>query len=138
MFNATLHHFGFVVASISESQTGFSRFYGGAPWSVTVHDPIQRVRVAFLQPPGGSAQIELVEPAADDSPVKRFLGKGGGLHHLCYEVPDIESTLEAARDSGAYVVSPPSPAVAFGGRRIAWVMTPERLLVEFLESERER
>lgn len=138
MLNATLHHFGFVVASISDSQPGFSRFYGGAGWGPTIHDPIQRVRVAFLQPPGGGAQIELVEPASNDSPVRRFVSRGGGLHHLCYEVPDIEKSLADAHASGAYVVSQPAPAAAFDGRRIAWVMTPDRLLVEFLESGLER
>ena len=59
--------------------------------------------------------------------------KRQGLHHLCYEVNDLEAELETARSHGGIVVRKPVPAVAFGGRRIAWVFTRYKLLVEFLE-----
>ena len=78
--------------------------------------------------------IELVEPAGPDSPVSRFLRGRGGLHHLCYEVDDLEAHLAFCKSIGTIVIRPPVPAVAFGGRRIAWALTRKRLLVEFLES----
>jgi methylmalonyl-CoA/ethylmalonyl-CoA epimerase len=82
------------------------------------------------------AQIELVEPAAPDSPVVNFLRKGGGLHHLCYEVSDLEAHLSRMRERGGMVVKRPLPAVAFENRRIAWVFTRQKLLLEFLEEEK--
>jgi methylmalonyl-CoA/ethylmalonyl-CoA epimerase len=52
----------------------------------------QKVRVAFLKI--GESRIELLEPTAPDSPVARFLEKNGeGIHHLAYEVEDIEAAL---------------------------------------------
>jgi len=92
------------------------------------------VRVSFFGGRNGTDPlIELVEPGADDSPVTRFLERGGGLHHLCYEVDDLEGHLEFCKSVGNKIIKPPAPAVAFGGRRIAWAVTRKRLLVEFLE-----
>jgi methylmalonyl-CoA/ethylmalonyl-CoA epimerase len=76
-----------------------------------------------------------VEPANEASPVKNFLSKRVGLHHICYEIDDLESGLQSARAAGLFIVSTPRPAVAFNGRRIAWVSSKNRLLMEFLERE---
>lgn len=54
-----------------------------------------------------------------------FLSKRVGLHHICYEIDDLESGLQAASAAGFFIVSAPQPAVAFSGRRIAWVWVPE-------------
>ena len=78
--------------------------------------------------------FELVEPASETSPVSNFLKKNrGGFHHVCYEVDGLESALLDARKVGLAIVSGPEPAVAFGGRRIAWVCSRSRLLMELLE-----
>lgn len=97
-------------------------------------DPQQKVKVAFLatEMPGDS-QIELVAPVGIHSPVYSFLERGGGLHHVCYEVEDLALQINAMRSRGALLARPPKPAVAFAGRRIAWVITAEKLLVELLE-----
>ncbi|MGA2369645.1 MAG: VOC family protein [Candidatus Korobacteraceae bacterium] len=129
-----LHHVGFVVANIQTAMPGFQRSLA-AEWDGQIfHDPLQKVRVAFLTTRAQDPAIELVEPAGDDSPVLRFFQeRGGGLHHVCYEVADLEEELAAFRSRGALIAKRPLPAVAFGGRRIAWVITSEKLLVELLE-----
>src|SRR5271170_6363985 len=129
-----LHHLGFVVANIETAMPGFLRSLA-AEWDGQVfHDPLQKVRVAFLATRAQDPAIELVEPAGDSSPVLRFLqARGGGLHHVCYEVANLEGELAAFRSRGASIAKRPLPAVAFGGRRIAWVITSEKLLVELLE-----
>jgi methylmalonyl-CoA/ethylmalonyl-CoA epimerase len=55
------------------------------------------------------------------------------LHHLCFVTKDLERELARVKALGALVVQPPVPAVAFQGRRIAWIYTRDRLLVELLE-----
>jgi len=55
------------------------------------------------------------------------------LHHLCYEVENLEQQLAFCRSQGSLITRPPLPAVAFGGRRIAWVYTKNKLLLEYLE-----
>jgi methylmalonyl-CoA/ethylmalonyl-CoA epimerase len=129
-----LHHLGFVVADIAAAMPGFVRSMN-AIWDGRIFaDPHQKVKVAFLSTRPGDAQIELVEPNSDDSPVLRFLNeKGGGLHHGCYEVADLEQALSDFRSRGSLIVKRPKPAVAFQGRRIAWLLTPEKFLVELLE-----
>ena len=124
---------GFVVGSIAAVATPFAFSVEGLWTKEIIHDPIQRVKVSFLAMPGSEVQMELVEPAGDDSPVRAFLEKGGGLHHICYEVADCEQALAAMRQRGALLVRRPKPAVAFNGRSIAWVLTAEKLLLELLE-----
>jgi methylmalonyl-CoA/ethylmalonyl-CoA epimerase len=132
--NATLHHLGFVVASISDVAEEFAASMSALWDGQIIHDPIQRVRVSFFSPADDRNPVfELVEPAGEDSPVSNFLKKRVGLHHVCYEVDDLESALREARAVGFVIVSAPAPAVAFGGRRIAWVCSKRRLLMEFLE-----
>jgi methylmalonyl-CoA/ethylmalonyl-CoA epimerase len=129
-----LHHVGFVVPSIQEGVNRFAQSIEGS-WDGKIFlDPLQGARVTFL---GGKNSelpyVELVEPAGEKSPVLGFLNRGGGLHHLCYEVKSLDQQLQHSRKLGAAVVRAPLPAVAFENRRIAWIFTRERLLVEFLE-----
>jgi methylmalonyl-CoA/ethylmalonyl-CoA epimerase len=131
---ARLHHIGFVVGSISDEIYSFAKAVETNWDQVIFHDPLQRARVAFLRPACPTdALIELVEPAGEGSPILQFLQKGGGLHHLCYEVPDLEAHLHAMRVTGAVIVKRPRPAVAFANRRVAWMVTAQKLLLEFLE-----
>ena len=128
-----LHHIGIVVQSIAESielyeKLGFDRIS-----DVTV-DEIQKVRVLFVGIGDNSTTIELIEPIATDSPITNFLAKkGGGLHHICYEVDDIEARCSKMRSQGALIVCKPVPAAAFGSRRIAFAYM-DKSLIEFVES----
>ena len=128
-----LHHFGFVVNNIDQTVLSFARSVNGSWNGAIFHDPVQKVKVTFLLMPGTDVQMELVEPAEEKSPVRAFLEKGGGLHHLCYEVEDCEQAIKAMRKLGSMIVKRPKPAVAFQGRKIAWVLTSEKLLIELLE-----
>jgi methylmalonyl-CoA/ethylmalonyl-CoA epimerase len=130
-----LHHVGYVVRSISEVADRFAQSVAASWDQKIIQDPLQDAKVAFL---AGIVQefplVELVEPASEVSPVTNFLKKGGGLHHLCYEVESLDKQLEFSQTIGGMIVRPPLPAVAFAGRRIAWVYTKDRLLLEFLDA----
>jgi methylmalonyl-CoA/ethylmalonyl-CoA epimerase len=131
---ATLHHVGFVVSSITQAGPGFARSLAAEWRGEIIHDPLQQARVSFMHSGAdGNPAIELVEPDSSESPLNKFLAKGGGLHHICYEVDSLEAQLEICRSSGSLLVKQPLPAVAFNGRRIAWVYTRQKLLVEYLE-----
>lgn len=131
----SLHHIGFVVASIRDSAPQIAVLLG-CDWDANIIlDPLQRAHVTFLRSRHAADPLfELVEPEGKDSPVRKFLERGGGLHHVCYQVEDLEKQLEHARSNGALVVRQPAPAAAFGGRRIAWVFTKAKLLIEYLEA----
>jgi len=128
------HHIGYAVKDIRRYLDDFliPLF---APLSVTepVADPIQQVTVCFAEMPGG-ALIELVEPFGDDSPVHSIIGSNrGGLYHVCYEVDDLEAEIKRFRAKRCMPLGKPVPATAFGGRRIVFLLTPERDLIEFVE-----
>jgi methylmalonyl-CoA/ethylmalonyl-CoA epimerase len=129
-----LHHIGFVVSSIQESGETFLQSLGASWDGKIIFDPVQKVRVSFIQGKNPSDPlIELVEPGAPESPVSRFLERGGGLHHLCYEVENLDAHVAFCKSVGTIIIRPPVPAVAFGGKRIAWGVSKRRLLMEFLE-----
>jgi methylmalonyl-CoA/ethylmalonyl-CoA epimerase len=129
-----LHHVGYVVPSIQGAAEGFVRSLALQWDGRIVHDPLQTVYVSFFEPcAAGNPVIELVEPEGNGSAVHKFLQRGGGLHHLCYEVDSLERQLEWTRTNRDLIVRQPQPAVAFDGRRIAWVYTRNKLLVEYLE-----
>ena len=130
----SLHHVGYVVSSIAESVERWQAAVFSVSTSEAFDDPIQRARVIFLDlPPDGAVKLELIEPLGSDSPVAKFDQKGGGLHHLCFEVDDVDEQIQKMKILKAMLIRRPQPAVAFGGRRIAWMQTREKLLVEYLE-----
>jgi len=131
---ASFHHVGYAVASIDRVAKEFASSMGAQWDEKIIHDPLQEARVTFMRCGGPETPaIELVEPAGDSSPLYKFVAQGGGLHHVCYEVDSLNPQLEQSRAAGCLVVKDPLPAVAFGGRRIAWVYTRQKLLVEYLE-----
>lgn len=128
------HHVGYAVASIAQVGKDFACSLG-AEWNGNIiHDPLQEARVTFLRCGGpDTPAVELIEPAGDASPLHKFVKNGGGLHHVCYEVDSLPVQLEKSRSAGCLIVKNPLPAVAFGGRLIAWVYTRQKLLIEYLE-----
>lgn len=129
-----IHHVGYVVRSIAEVAVRFAASIGASWDEKIILDSLQGAHVAFLGKRNRGPLVELVQPEGDASPVSGFLARGGGLHHLCYEVKSLEEQLKASRSLGGTLVRAPLPAVAFNGRRIAWVLTKDHLLVEFLET----
>lgn len=132
-----LDHVGYAVESI-ESYKSENAIFGdhGTGWSAPVYDPVQQVKVSFMQFSGviGSPAIELVEPVGESSPAKRFVKSDQtGLYHVCYEVIAIDSAINALRSDGWITVSGPDPAVAFEGRQIAFMLNRSMDLVELLE-----
>jgi LAO/AO transport system kinase len=78
----------------------------------------EKVSVAML--PAGESRIELLEPAAPDSPITKFLEKRGpGLHHVALRVPDLAGAVERLRRSGARLLN--EPRAGAGGHLYVFV-----------------
>ncbi len=131
-----LHHVGVATRKLAQTTETLESLFGYRTIAGPFADPIQRVSVSFLTLSAeDEVQVELVEPLAEDSPVTAILQKGGGAaYHLCMETSDLDAALTHSKALGCMLVSPPAPAVAFGGRRIAWIYTPTRQLVELVET----
>lgn len=131
-----LLHVGVAVSSLGPTTELLSNLFGYRVVSGPFDDPIQKVTVNFLAKSDSDvAEIELIAPITEDSPIRSMLAKdGGGAYHLCFETSDIDGALTHAKKNGCIVVSPPVPAVAFEGRRIAWIYTRSRQLFELVEA----
>jgi methylmalonyl-CoA/ethylmalonyl-CoA epimerase len=132
-----LRHVGVAVASLGPATETLSALFGYRVVSGPFDDPLQKVSVNFLTASDqDAAEIELIAPLSEDSPITSMLAKsGGGAYHLCFETANIDQALVHAKNNGCMIVSPPVPAVAFGGRRIAWIYTRSRQLFELVEAE---
>ena len=128
--NLTFHHTGIACHDIVKT----SAFYlaMGYTASPAVDDPIQHVRVAFLEKPG-EPRLELLEPLDDQSPIKRTLESVGvSPYHICYKVKDIEATIELLRQRRFLLVSGPVPACAMDNRQVAFMFHKNTGLIELV------
>lgn len=112
-----LHHVGIVVNSIQESLGELKNYLNFETTSAIMPVSSQKVNICLLKI--GDPFIELIEPASPDSAVSEFAKSGGGIHHLCFEVKDIESELESFARKGATILV--NPVKGFDERRIAFV-----------------
>ncbi|GAB6931855.1 methylmalonyl-CoA epimerase [Calditerricola satsumensis] len=97
----------------------------------------EQVRVAFLKI--GESRLELLEPTDPTSPVARFLEtRGEGLHHIAFEVDDIEGRLAALKRANAQLIHD-TPKEGAGGHRIAFLhpRAAHGVLIELCEAHGE-
>jgi methylmalonyl-CoA/ethylmalonyl-CoA epimerase len=132
-FPMVLQHIGIVVKDIPAALPGY-RAMGYLTQGGIVHDPIQTAHVQFLHRDGDPVSLELVAPDGETSKLANALKKGGGLNHLCYRTSDIGQALEAMHREGMLILQSPVEAVAFEGRRIAWLIGRNGFPIELVES----
>ena len=128
-----LHHIGVAVNSIQESIGELKNYLTFDTTSGIMPVGSQKVNICLLKI--GEPYLELIEPAAPDSPIGEFARSGGGVHHLCFEVKDIQGELESFSKKGATILV--NPTKGFDERRIAFVDLNTRNtkcgLIELLE-----
>lgn len=129
-----LHHIGKVVKDLEEAVKYHKEIFGLEPLGGTEIDPIQKVEVVLLNTGyGQDVPIELICPLGEDSPVHKFLKKGGGLHHLSFEVENIQRAIEDLEKKGAKALGNVVPSKAHKNPSV-WLYTPSRELVELIEA----
>ena len=109
-------HVGVAIRSIADALPFYRDVLGLKPRPPEAVDGATIVTL-----PLGEVDVELLEPLTPDGPVTRFLAKRGpGIHHLCFQVPDLERALEECRRRGYRPVDQ-HPRIGLGGRRIAFL-----------------
>ena len=130
-----LHHIGVVVNQIQDSVGELKNYLSFQSTSLPTPVDSQKVNVCFLKI--GEPFLELIEPTSPDSPISDFARKGGGIHHLCFEVNDIQKELDLLSGKGASILV--NPVKGFDERLIAFVnlnMKNTRCgLIELLEAK---
>jgi methylmalonyl-CoA/ethylmalonyl-CoA epimerase len=125
------HHVGLACRDI-EVERRAHRLLGYIADGPDFVDPQQRIRGCFLT--HGGMRIELLEPAADDSPLEPFIARGLKMYHQAFETSSIEASIEELQAAGAALAVPPTPAVAFAMRPIAFLMLRTTMLVELVQA----
>ncbi len=113
-----IHHLGVAVEDLDAALVTYERLFGAeVEHRATVDD--QGVRAASLRI--GEGRVELLEPLGADTPVGRFLAKRGpGMHHVAYEVRDLQATLTELADAGADLIDA-APREGLFGLEVAFV-----------------
>jgi len=107
----------------------------GLPLSHTEEVPEQQTAVAMM--PVGDSEVELVQPTTDTGGMARYMEKRGpGLHHICFEVDDLEATLAQLKEMGVRLINE-EPVIGAGGKRVAFVhpKSASGVLVELVQSD---
>jgi methylmalonyl-CoA/ethylmalonyl-CoA epimerase len=83
----------------------------------------------------GENHVELLAATGPDTPVGKFLAKKGpGMHHVAYQVDDIEATLAALKEAGMRLIDE-TPRIGIRGSRVAFLhpATAGGLLTEIVQ-----
>jgi methylmalonyl-CoA/ethylmalonyl-CoA epimerase len=132
-----LNHVGVATPSIETSIAHYRDVLGATVITAPFDLPAQGVRVCFVDAP--NAQIELIEPLGEGSPIAAFLEKNplGGQHHLCFEVPDIHEAKAWFEAKGARVLG--EPRIGAHGTLIFFVHPKDMggVLTEIMESPKQ-
>jgi len=115
-----LNHVAVVVPDLEQA----SRVYReqlGASVSEPVPLPEHGVTTVFVELP--NTKIELLHPLGDDSPIAKFLERqpDGGMHHLCYEVDDIEAAARHLAEQGARILGDGKPKTGAHGKPVVFL-----------------
>ena len=131
-----ISHVGIAVSNITKSCKFWETSLGlQSSGSEVVED--QKVKVDFH--PAGESQIELLEPTEADSPVAKYLEhKGEGIHHLAFQVENIETALKELKQNNIKLIDK-HPRMGAHNTKIAFVhpISTNGVLVELCEKSSE-
>lgn len=127
-----IDHIGIAVKNLEDSVNIFRDILG---MQYTGEEEVkeQNVKVAFL--PIGESEIELLESTSPDGNIARFIEKKGeGIHHIAFEVDDLETILEDLKKKGVRLIDE-KPRYGAGGARIAFLhpKSTNGVLIELCE-----
>ena len=127
-----IDHIGYAVKRIDRAQSAFEKL--GFVFEPVIDDTDRNVKLAFGDKDG--YRIELVCPLDKnrESPVDQYLSNTIGTpYHICYESENFDAEVEELVKQGYKVVIEPRGAVAFGGRRVVFIMNIGFGLMEIVE-----
>jgi len=115
---ARIDHIGVAVEDLDAAIALHEKTYGMA----LVHrETVTEQGVEAVLFDVGENHVELLRPLSDDTPVGKFLAaRGPGLHHVAYQVPDIEAVLVQLKEQGARLIDE-TPRTGIRNSRVAFV-----------------
>ena len=113
-----LNHIAIAVPDLAAAAAKYRDLLGasvGEPQALPEHG----VTVVFIDT--GNTKVELLEPLGANSPIAGFLAKNpaGGMHHICFEVPDLAAAMATLTSGGARVLG--APKIGAHGRPVVFL-----------------
>ena len=130
-----IEHLGIAVANLQDSITMFEKLLNTTCYK-TEEVVSEGVRTAFFQV--GESKIELLEATNPDSPIAKFITKqSGGIHHIAFEVEDIESEMKRLKALD-FILIQESPKDGADNKRIAFLhpKSTNGVLVELCQEKK--
>jgi methylmalonyl-CoA/ethylmalonyl-CoA epimerase len=118
-----IDHIGYAVKKLNLARKSFETL--GFEFEEIIEDSKRNLQIQFGKYKLGGYCIELVSPLNknDDSPVDSYLGKLGPTpYHICYRTKNLECAVGELEKNGFKVTLPPSEAIAFGNRKVVFMM----------------
>jgi len=113
-----IHHVGVAVEDLDEAVASYERLFGGR---LEHRERVEEQGVEAASMKLGESRVELLAALGDDTPVGRFLAKRGpGMHHVAYEVDDVEAALGELAAAGAELIDA-APRRGMFGLQVAFV-----------------
>lgn len=119
-----LNHIAIAVPDLAAASARYRDLLGaqvGPPQALPEHG----VTVVFIDT--GNSKVELLEPLGADSPIAAFLARspGGGMHHVCFEVPDIRAVAATLAAGGARILGDGTPRTGAHGKPVLFLHPKE-------------
>lgn len=132
-----LEHIGIIVKDLEQAKQYYENHFGFKAISQIIDEPEQKVKIIFVETGSLGPSIELIQPVSEDSAVYIFLKKTGGrLHHLSYEVEDLDKAIEHFKNLKAVIVGKIYPGAGHNHRRVVWFYTVFKELIELIEEDK--
>lgn len=129
------NHIGVFVSTLDSGRKYLESILHIANWTDPIEDPIQKVIVQFGIDMSG-IRYEIIAPCGEGNPVQPLLLQSKNiLNHVAYSVEDIGIEIKRLQGERCILISGPSPAVAFNRRKIAFLYTPLRFIIELIENK---
>jgi len=115
-----LNHVAIAVNDLAQAMRTYREMLG-ADVSDPVPQPDHGVTTVFITLP--NTKIELIAPLGEDSPIFNFLMRNpqGGIHHVCYEVSDIQAARDRLRERGARILGDGEPKIGAHGKPVLFL-----------------
>jgi len=113
-----IDHIGVAVTDLDAAIALYETSYA---MEIVYRETVEEQGVEAILLDVGENHVELLRPLGEDTPVGKFLAKRGpGLHHVAYQVPDIEATLDGLRAAGIRLIDE-TPRIGIRNSRVAFL-----------------
>ena len=129
----TFHHIGIASRNINTEIPIYEEI-GYTVSSKVFSDPLLGIKCVFMEGTGPRIEIVMPQDVENHNVLDSWLNKGVKMYHLAFITSDLDITIEKAKLTGGKIVVPPTPAVAFDGRNISFIIFRNMSLIEYIES----